>query len=64
MEYTRAYPRQEEHIGLPSRWIAPQIPMWQSPEHVSYPLLKVLRELAVKISQNQPDEFGNPVKIP
>ena len=35
----------------------PPVPMHKEPEHISYPLATVLRELLKK----QPDEFGNPV---
>ena len=38
----------------------PRLPMWQSPEHISYPLLTILKELYIKILNNQPDDFANP----
>ena len=53
--------RQDDPRGWasPSHWTSPRLPMWQSPEHISYPLLKVLKELYIKILNNQPDDFAN-----
>lgn len=46
----RPYTQQDPRGWLPWHPKKPlkRLPMWQSPEHISYPILSILRELVIK----------------